>query len=200
MECKSKSGNPSIVREGSAHPSGAKRWCISESLRNQVYPRVVNPVVDFHCLVDVNPGLVLSNRVGIGVVPLSYKVGRLFPSKNRIPRPTLQESYLRRQNPEGNSSSFHRYLPSLLRWVYPGFQDRTLLPNSQADSQEDAPDSAHLYQYKNGSMPECITKLGSQQFLFLSFLLVGQEQLTAQLPSYKKRATKSLIVLGQQNP
>lgn len=121
MECKSKSGNPSIVREGSAHPSGAKRWCISESLRNQVYPRVVNPVVYLNCLVDVNPGLVLSNRVDIGVVPLSYKVGRLFPSKNRIPRPTLQESYLRRQNPEGNSESFHRYLPSLLRWVYPGF-------------------------------------------------------------------------------
>lgn len=125
MECKSKGGNPSIVREGSAHPSGAKRWCISESLRNQVYPRVVNPVVYFHCLVDVNP--VLSNRLGIGVVPLSYKVGRLFPSKNRIPRPTLQESYLRRQNPEGNSESFHRYLPSLLRWVYPGFQGYFLI-------------------------------------------------------------------------
>lgn len=59
MECKSKSGNPSIVREGSAHPSGAQRWCISESLRNQVYPRVVNPVVYLNCLVDVNPGLVL---------------------------------------------------------------------------------------------------------------------------------------------
>lgn len=101
--------NPSIVREGSAHPSGAKRWCISESLRKQVYPEWSTLLFTFIASWMSTQVFFCFVQSSGYCVPLSYKahyaLGRLFPSKNRIPRPTLLESYLRRQNPEGNSES-----------------------------------------------------------------------------------------------